>query len=147
MTPASRGRHGTRAGFTVLEMLIVLAIMAMAVALVMPRGAVMLDRMTAQTVFFDFQRQVGALRREAADGQTPLWLIDSDATTPQGFDGARTMLRVVDLGPGWTYRLARPIAISQGGACDRAGVTLIHDGKPILHLAPAEAPCRFTRLD
>jgi hypothetical protein len=126
-------------------MLIVLAIMALAVALVMPRGAVLLDRMTAQTVFFDFQRQVGALRRDAADSQTALLLVDSDprhAPLP-----GRAALRIVDLGPGWAYRLTRPIAITEGGACAGADVTLMRDGKSIMHLAPAEAPCRFTRLD
>ncbi|WP_082584752.1 type II secretion system protein [Caulobacter sp. Root655] len=148
MARVSRGRRGSRAGFSLLEMLIVLAIMALAVALVMPRGAVLLDRMTAQTVFFDFQRQVGALRRDAADGQASLLLVDSDAYlgAQARFDG-RATLRVVDLGPGWTYRLTRPIAINEGGACANAGVTLMRDGKPIMHLAPAEAPCRFTRLD
>jgi prepilin-type N-terminal cleavage/methylation domain-containing protein len=86
MRPTSRTRPESslprlrsRAGYSVLEMLVVLAIMALAAALVMPRATLMIDRMTAHAVFFDFQRQVLDLRRQAYAEQTPMVLYDDAA--------------------------------------------------------------------
>ena len=69
-------------GYTLLEMLIVLAVMALAIAIVVPRGEAMLDQMTAHAVFFDFQRQMLDLRREAYAAQTPVTVKSSDDTDP-----------------------------------------------------------------
>lgn len=60
-----------KAGYSVLEVLIVLAIMAMASAIVMPRGLAMLDRVMTHVVFFDLQREVSDLRRDAYRTETP----------------------------------------------------------------------------
>ena len=77
-----RPAHATRspkAGYSLLEMLIVLAIMAAAVAVVLPRGQAMLDQMTTHAVFFDFQRQISDLRREAYATQNAALVVDSAA--------------------------------------------------------------------
>ncbi len=149
MRPTSRTRLGSnsarlraRAGFSILEMLVVLAIMALAVALVMPRGALMIDRMTAHAVFFDFQRRVLDLRREAYAGQEPIVLYDNAeaaARDPRG--------RVVPLRAQWSYRLVQPVRISEGGACRDDEVEILKSGRPIMRLAPGGGDCRFIRLD
>ena len=130
------------AGYTLLEMLIVLAIMALAIAIVAPRGEAMLDQMTAHAVFFDFQRQVSDLRRGAYADQTPADIRGSDDADPR-----LAAARVIPLRAGWTYRLAQPIAISAGGACAGGAVEILKYGRPVMHLAMADRACHFIRLD
>ena len=139
---SSRVRLKARAGYSILETLVVLAIMALAVALVMPRGALMIDRMTAHAVFFDFQRRVLDLRREAYADQAPVVLYDDAETAARDPRG-----RVVPLRAQWTYRLARPVRISEGGACQDQDVEILKSGRPVMRLAPGPGDCRFIRLD
>jgi prepilin-type N-terminal cleavage/methylation domain-containing protein len=129
-------------GYTLLEMLVVLAIMALAVAFIAPRGEAMLDQMTAHAVFFDFQRQVSDLRREAYASQSGVGLRGSDDADP-----SLARARAIPLRAGWTYRLTQPIAISDGGACAGGNVELLKYGRPIMHLAMADRACHFIRLD
>ena len=129
-------------GYTLLEMLIVLAVMALAIAIVMPRGEAMLDQMTAHAVFFDFQRQVSDLRRQAYASQTSVSVIGSDDANPSGGPA-----RALPLRTGWTYRLSQPIAISDGGACSGGAVEVLKYGRPAMHLALADRACHFIRLD
>jgi prepilin-type N-terminal cleavage/methylation domain-containing protein len=130
------------AGYTLLEMLVVLAIMALAIAVVLPRGEAMLDQMTAHAVFFDFQRQVSDVRRGAYASQTAALIRGSDDADPQ-----LAAARVIPLRAGWSYRLTQPIAISAGGACASGAVELIKYGRPVMHLAMADRACHFVRLD
>ncbi|HEY2708125.1 MAG TPA: hypothetical protein VGI95_08725 [Caulobacteraceae bacterium] len=125
-----------------MEMLIVLAIMALAVALVMPRGEAMLDGMTTHAVFFDFQRQISDLRREAYASQTP--------TTVRGTgdaDPADAGDIVIPLRAAWSYRLERPIAISDGGVCTPSAVEVLKAGRPVMHLTMGDSACHFIRQD
>ena len=139
--PAARARAGT--GYTLLEMLIVLAIMALAIAIVVPRGEAMLDQMTAHAVFFDFQRQASDLRREAYASQTAVSVPGSDDAR-----GDQAGVRRIALRAGWTYRLAQPIAISEGGACSGGGgVEVLKYGRPVMRLRMADRACHFIRLD
>jgi prepilin-type N-terminal cleavage/methylation domain-containing protein len=135
-------RLRAKAGYTLLEMLIVLAIMALAVAIVLPRGEAALDQMTAHAVFFDFQRQLSDLRREAYASQTPVWVRGGDDQDPRD-----TAARVLLLRAGWTYRLDRPIAITAGGLCSPAAVEVLKSGHPVMHLTAADAACHFIRED
>lgn len=129
-------------GYTLLEMLVVLAVMALAVAIVVPRGEAMLDQMTAHAVFFDFQRQVSDLRRGAYASQTAITLRGSDDADP-----SLARARTIPLRAGWTYRLTQPIAISEGGACAGGNVEILKYGRPVMHLAMADRACHFARLD
>jgi prepilin-type N-terminal cleavage/methylation domain-containing protein len=135
-------RARRKAGYTLLEMLIVLAVMALAVAIVAPRGEAMLDQMTAHAVFFDFQRQVSDLRREAYASQTPTSLRGADDRDP-----SLAAARVIQLRSGWSYRLTQPIAISAGGACAGGAVEVLKYGLPVMRLAMADRACHFIRLD
>ncbi len=147
MRPTSRTRPASsvardKAGYSILEMLVVLAIMALAVALVMPRGTLMIDRMTAHAVFFDFQRQVLDLRRQAYAEQAPVTLYDDADTAQRDPHGRAIALRAQ-----WSYRLASPVRISEGGACQDDVVEILKAGRTIMRLAPGDGDCRFIRLD
>lgn len=133
--------RAAKAGFSLLEMLIVLAIMAVAIAVVMPRGEQMLDQMTAHAVFFDFQRQVSDLRREAYASQTAVAVRGDDDRDP-----AHAADKLIPLRSGWTYRLDQPIAIDEGGRCSGSGVEVSKFGQPVMRLQLADRACHFTRL-
>jgi prepilin-type N-terminal cleavage/methylation domain-containing protein len=134
----------SKAGYSLLEMLIVLAIMAGAVALVMPRGEAMLDQMTTHAVLFDFQRQISDLRREAYASQTPAVVVDStaSASAPAG-----EHVRVLALRTAWSYRLAQPIRISEGGGCTQTAAQILNRGRVVMHLTTSDSACHFTRQD
>lgn len=135
-------RRRAEAGFSLLEMLIVLAIMAVAIAVVMPRGEAMLDQMTAHAVFFDFQRQVSDLRREAYASQTAVGVRGDDDRDPSHADDKRIALR-----SGWSYRLDQPIGIDEGGRCSGTGVEVLKSGRPVMRLMLSDRACHFTRLE
>lgn len=120
-------------------MLVVLAILALAVAIVMPRGSLMLDRATAHSVFFDFQRQVSDLRLEAYRTETPVVLADVAPPRPG--------TRAIALKSGWSYRLDRPLLITDGGACPQAGALLLKNGRRVMRLQSADGLCHFRRLE
>ena len=131
-----------RAGYSVLEMLCVLVLIALACAIVFPRGAAMTDRVVAHAVFFDFQRQVSDLRREAYLSQSPVTIRSADDADP-----VDARARVILLRAGWSYRLDRPLAISDGGACPAATVRILNQGRLVMNLRTVDDACRFSRLD
>ena len=135
-------RVSSKAGYSLLEMMIVLAIMAVAMTVVVPRGAVMMDRVVTHAVFFDFQRQISDLRREAFNNQSPLTVYPSGAVDPNDPQG-----RAIPLRAAWSYRLARPIRISEGGACTPASAEILKGDVVIMHLNMADQTCHFIRLD
>jgi prepilin-type N-terminal cleavage/methylation domain-containing protein len=139
---ARRGVARLKAGFSLMEMLIVLAIMAIAIALVMPRGQAMLDGMTAHAVFFDFQRQMLDLRREAYATETPATVKSSDDADP-----ADAADHLIPLRSQWSYRLERPITVSAGGVCTRAAVEVLKSGRTVMRLTMSDQACHFIRLD
>lgn len=131
----------SKAGYSLLEMLIVLAIMAIATAVVLPSGFALTGQMTAHAEQFDFERQVRELRREAFDQQTPMVLYSSGGA-PAGDPRAR----VLSLRPGWSYRLSPALGISEGGVCGSTTAILLHLGAPVMRLVTSDGACAFTRL-
>src|SRR5689334_21606241 len=121
-----------KAGFTLLEILLVLSLTAMMAAIAIPRIAGTIDQITAHGEFLKFQQQVLDLRRQSFHEGQGLRLvstgdfIDDDTADPP-------LARVV-LGDGWSYQLSQPVDIDAAGACTAADVDLIHAGKPRLHL-------------
>jgi hypothetical protein len=116
--------------------------MAVAIAMVMPRGEAMLDQMTAHAVFFDFQRQVSDLRREAYASQTAVGVRGDDDRDPSHADD-----KLIALRSGWSYRLDQPIAIDEGGRCAATGVEVLKSGRPVMRLQLTDRACHFTRLE
>lgn len=130
-------RAAAEAGFSLLEMLVVLALLALTAVVVFPSGAVMLDRVGAHAAFFDVQRQLSDLRLAAYHAETPAVVADRPAP------GAVQLT----MKSGWSYSLDHPIPISEGGACGPAAVTLSRRGKVVMHLRMADAACHLLRLD
>lgn len=126
-------------GFSLLEVLIVLGLLALTAAVVLPSGAVMLDRVSAHAAFFDVQRQLSDLRLSAYRSETPAVITEPGKPEP---GAVRLSMR-----SGWSYSLDHPIRISEGGACAPAAVTLSRHGKVVMHLRMADAACHLLRLD
>lgn len=135
-THASRKR-----GFSLIEILVVLAIFAIATAVVMPFTGRLLDQATAHAVFFEFQRDVSALRREANRTGAGLRLIDPAAP----IDATRGDRRVILRDP-WRYTIAPALDIAEGGACGATTVNLLDRDTVIMTLRTDRGDCRFSRL-
>jgi prepilin-type N-terminal cleavage/methylation domain-containing protein len=143
MDPKGSAAARSKGGFTLLEMLLVLGLTAMAAALIVPRVAVQIDQAAAHSEFLKFQQQVMDLRRQSFHQGQGLEIVssgefidDADADPP---------LAEVKLAEGWTYKLSQPIDIDAAGACTPADVDLIFNGRPRLHLQGQGATCRFLR--
>lgn len=117
----------------------VLTIMALATAVIMPNGARLLDQTVAQAVFFEFQRDVLQLRREANRSGSAITVLSAGA--PAEGEGERTLL----LRAGWSYSLEPDLRIDEAGACAPGEATLMRDEAPIVFLRVEGADCRFTR--
>lgn len=138
MSPAQRPEM-PRAGFSLIEILVVLAIMALASAIILPNGARLLDQTVAQAVFFEFQRDVLQLRREANRSGTPITLLSG------GAEPASSSERTLMLRAGWSYRLAPALRIDEAGACAPGEAVLTHNDSPVVTLRVEGADCRFIR--
>ena len=61
----------------------VLAIFAIATAIIMPSTSRMLDQAMSHAVFFEFQRQISDLRREASRTGVAIRVADPQAAKPR----------------------------------------------------------------
>lgn len=139
-----------RSGFSLIEILVVLAIFALGTAMIMPSTSRMLDQTTAHAVFFEFQRQVSDYRREASRTGQAITILDPVAAQSRpnpdtGDLGADVSERVVELRGGWTYSLAPALDIQEGGRCAAASANLINKGKVVMSLRTDDGQCRFAR--
>ena len=107
-------------------------------AVIMPSTSRMLDQATAHAVFFEFQRQVSDLRREANRTGEAVRLIDPAATPLEGE-------RAVTLREPWRYTLAPPLDIAAGGACSPTTANLLNGERVVMTLRSEDADCRFMR--
>lgn len=148
MAPArprtGRRAEANKAGFTLLEMLFVLAIMGMAAAMVLPRIGAQMDQAVANTEAFKFQQQVLDLRRQTFHEEQGLTVVssgelaaDSDADPPQA---------EIQLGQGWSYKLSAPLTIDAGGVCSTADVEIYDRNRLAARLQGAGASCLFPRM-
>lgn len=117
----------------------VLTIMALATAIIMPSGARMLDQTIAQSVFFEFQRDVLQLRREANRSGSAITLLSAGAE-PRDRTERTLMLR-----EGWSYALTPALAIDDAGACAPGEAVLMRNADPIMRLRIEGADCRLIR--
>lgn len=134
-------RAEPRRGVTLMELLVVLALFAMATAIIMPSTARMLDQATAHAVFFEFQRDVSNLRREANRTGVPIRLIDPLATPDPAHEDRKIQLREP-----WRYTIAPTLEIQEGGVCSAASVNLLNADRVVMTLRTEDATCGFIRL-
>ncbi len=125
---------------SLIEILVVLAIFALATALVTPGLSRMMDQTTAHAVFFEFQRDVADLRREASRTGEPMRIVD-----PQSEDRLEGDHEILLREP-WRYTLAPAMTIGDGGVCSPATANLISGDQVVMTLTVEEATCRFSRV-
>ena len=134
----------TRAGFTLLEMIIVIAIVALTVALVMPNIARMISRNATQTVFFEFQNQVTELRARAYRERQALLLVSSGEFVEDP-EADPSPAEITFLDSGWTYQLTEPMVITAGGVCAPANVD-IYKGEDLALTLQGRPDCGFRQV-
>ena len=127
-----------------------LAIMAVATGLLMPSGARMLDQATAHAVFFELQREVNDLRRQASRSGEPVIvastrIVPDELREAEPTDGATNAIRLA-LPETWTYEVEPELRISDAGACQPTTARLFRGDEEIMLLRMADQSCRFTRL-
>ena len=121
-------RRSPRSGFTLLELLIVLALLGLATAIALPnleRLYVAATRTSERDHVLD---QVAALGREAAlRGRA--YVVFGNARAP-GADAAARYAEyetyVVDVPQGWRLELDRPLVVRANGVCLGGALTLSH---------------------
>ncbi|WP_312782856.1 type II secretion system protein [Brevundimonas sp.] len=128
-----------RGGYTLIEVLVVLAIFALSTAIIMPSTARMLDQTTSHAVFFEFQRQVSDLRREANRTGEPVRIVDPSMPKTEGD-------RLLQLRAPWRYTLAPALDIAEGGGCSTVSANLINQDRVVMTLRADDGTCRFMRL-
>jgi len=130
MAPTSWNRRPSRrAGYSLVETMTALAILAAGAAVVVPSGLRQIEQTRAHAAFLDFQRQVSGLRLKAYSERRPM-----------------VVGQAVALEAPWSYRLAAPLRIGGDGACDPASAELIHDGRPVMRLESPGRDCRFIQV-
>ena len=136
------GAIRAKAGFTLLEMLLVLALLGLMAALVLPRVGQTLDQTVAQSEAFKFEQQVLDLRRQAFHQEVPIQVVASGNLT----DEAEPRQAEVSLGQDWSYSLEAPLLIDAGGLCSTTTAELTYRGRVAMRLQGTGPACRFQRV-
>lgn len=152
---ADPGRSGreARTGYSLIEILVVLAIMGLSTAIIMPNTSRMMDQATSHAVFFEFQRGVSDLRREANRTGLPLRLVDPGtpelAAVGSALSGAPAVdqidTRRIQLRAPWRYTLAPALDIAEGGRCSATTANLVKGDEVVMTLHTSQGDCRFLR--
>lgn len=149
-------RHGqpaVKAGFTLLEMLVVLALIALASGLAFTAAGKALDSNITHTEVYNFQRQLLDLRARAYREDRVYELRDSDdpdsiAAAQRLADRAAGILTDDDgdgeeddlpspfpvsfaLRDQYSYALSEPVTVTPAGSCTNVTITIIKDAKPV----------------
>lgn len=126
-----------------MEVLVVLTIFALGTAVVMPSMSKMLDQTMSHAVFFEFQRQVSDLRREASRSGLPVQVVDSDQEMPVETSGEE--VRQLKLQTDWTYSLSPSLMIEAGGRCAKTRARLMNRDQVVMRLETEDGDCKFIR--
>ena len=124
-----RRARSVRAGFSMLEAVIALAVLSLTAAIVSPRASVMLAQIAVHAAFQEFQTGLLSLRGRA-------------------FARATDMTAAPDLLPlpdGWSFRAETPLVARADGVCAGTAVELVRGGRVRARLTPAGDGCRYLR--
>lgn len=136
----------SRLGFSLLEILVVLAIFGIATAIIMPSTSRMLDQAMSHAVFFEFQRQISDLRREASRTGVAVTVVEPGQVRLNRPDAEDLPERTLTLRAPWRYTMAPALVIAEGGACSATSANLIRDDTVVMSLRSSDADCRFIRV-
>jgi len=132
-----------RAGFTLLEVLLVLAIAGLVAGLAIPSITRTLESNADQRAAFHFQRLVMDRRAEALREERPVMLVSTGQQADQADEDGPIVYEMV-LDQDWTYRLAQPLTVSPRGLCDVTDADLLFQDRPRVRMH-GDANCTFTR--
>ena len=139
--PIKHDRGARRTGMSLMEILVVLAIFALSTAVIMPSTSKMMDQATSHAVFFEFQREVSSLRREANRTQTALKLVDPAEPNKDLVDDRKIVLKAP-----WRYTMAPALQIDEGGGCSTTNANLLKGYEVVMSLRTEDGNCQFMRL-
>lgn len=105
-------------GYTLLEMVVVMAVLALATALVGPPGYKMVRSWQDASRVDEVFKQLRALPMTVRDTGRPL-IVKSDSPEPAQAP--------VDLPAGWQLRFSAPLTVLANGACSDASGVLVTD--------------------
>lgn len=125
------GRPSDRAGFSMLETVIALAVLSLAAALVTTRASLAVDQIAVHTAVGDFQTGLLALRARAFDRDEDVVATAETLPMPQG----------------WSFRAESALAARADGGCTGGAVELLRAERVRTRLVPAGGPCRYQRAD
>lgn len=121
------------AGYTLLEMVVVMSVLAMATAVVAPMGSRMIATWRNATQVQDVISQIEHLPSTVRDSGSPLNASADGSPLP------------VKLPTGWTLKLQEPLQVLANGACSNTTATLTTTTQRIdMHV---EAPFCHVRRD
>ncbi len=133
-----------RRGFTLLELLVVLAVLGLATALAMPNLQRLYAAATQASERDYVLDQFSALGREAMlRGRA--YVVFGNAPPPDPAEAARYAdyeIYVVDVPEGWRLGLDRPLVVLANGVCLGGALTLSHEEAAAVRVELAPPYCR-----
>lgn len=121
-------------GYTLLELVVVMAILAMATAIAAPPSYRMIRTWQEATQVDDVLQQIARLPGTVRSGGNPLDLKADDG------------IASIALPPGWTLQLETPLKVLANGACsDAQGI--LNTGRQIVAFRIAAPFCRVQRVE
>ena len=111
-------------GFSLIELLIVLSMFALAAMIIAPGVQSSLTRAEARAAAIELRTKIATLRAKAWERQIRIILVDptNPATQSTGGQedagGAPVETATITLAPGWGYKLSEPIIFEPHGVCN-----------------------------
>lgn len=136
--------NGRDSGFSLIEVMIALAILALAISVALPGLNSGLAAASRQAMLTDVSRQVLEYRLKAFDSGTTSVLspVEPFAVRRQPGSGSSVTLTLPSR---WAYRVERPIVFSVDGYCSGGQISLVLDGRQqmVMDLSPGRCVARL----
>lgn len=141
-------RKGPSAGFTLIELMVVLALLSLLTLLAAPNLQRLYDSVTLRSERSLILDQFAAIGREAMLRSKAYMVLGTTGDLPRAVDAPPQTGEFepfpLQLPEGWSVRLDRPLLVRENGVCLGADVTLLHRDETAASLT-LEAP--FCRVD